>query len=180
MSASLDVLIPQITAWQAKTFPTATLSSCMTHLRREVEELASNPKDGEEIADVFFLLLAVANQAGVNLAEEVAKKFEKNLKRKWKEPDAEGVVEHVKEPFPGVTKIPGVCGGRACIEGTRMPVWALVQMSAELEWTDAEIFRAYPDLPANALEIALHYEASHYEEIRRDIAENEGGEAGEE
>lgn len=91
---SLDALASQIIAWQAKTFPMVTLSAAFIHFYREVEELSEAPFPGEEMADVFFLLLQCATKAGVNLTEEVAKKFEKNLKRTWKAPDADGVVEH--------------------------------------------------------------------------------------
>lgn len=29
-------------------------------------------------------------------------------------------------PWRGIEKIPGVCGGDACITGTRIPIWVLV------------------------------------------------------
>jgi hypothetical protein len=94
MSHSLDELATKIAAWQAVTFPLATAKSTAEHLRREAVELAASPLDPEEMADVFHMLIAVAGKAGVDLAEAVAKKFEKNLKREWGQPDADGVVEH--------------------------------------------------------------------------------------
>jgi len=33
----------------------------------------------------------------------------------------------LNQNWRGITKTPGVCGGDACVEGTRIPVWVLVQ-----------------------------------------------------
>lgn len=72
-----------------------------------------------------------------------------------------------------ITKTPGVCGGRACIEGTRMPVWVLTKM-----WrrgiADAAILEAYPDMTPEQLKEAWTYTVIHPAEIDRDIEENVG------
>lgn len=39
------------------------------------------PNIGEEIADVLWVLLCLANQTGINLTEELQKSFEKKTKR---------------------------------------------------------------------------------------------------
>ncbi len=42
--------------------------------------------------------------------------------------------------FPGIEKTPGVCGGSACIAGTRIPVWGLEERAESGEqlavWRD--------------------------------------------
>lgn len=123
---TLHQLATSIESWQAETFPAASAASAVEHMRREVIELhehfwrdtgltdedgrpsfervyikgpISNPEGpiAEEIADIFFMLVQFCRAAGFKLAAAVAFKFAKNLKRKWKEPDAHGVVEHEAE-----------------------------------------------------------------------------------
>ncbi len=83
--------------WSNDTFPTASARSKAAHLLREATELAENPTDGEEMADVMMLLAHLAAGEGIDLAEEVHKKLAKNQLRKWGVPDGEGVVEHIRE-----------------------------------------------------------------------------------
>ena len=49
--------------------------------------------------------------------------------------------------WQGVSKTPGVCGGEACIEGTRMPVWVLASYR-QLGVKDSEQLDNYPTLTA--------------------------------
>ena len=69
----------------------------MTHLRKEIDELAEDTSDGEEMADCFILLLNLAEMAGVDLMTEARRKMEINRKRKWGAPDADGVCHHLKQ-----------------------------------------------------------------------------------
>lgn len=94
---TLDDLARQIIDWQAVTFPTVTAAASAEHLQREARELAANPADAEEAADVFLMLLSTVERAGVGLdsfRQAVADKLAKNKARTWKAPDAHGVVEH--------------------------------------------------------------------------------------
>lgn len=50
-----------------------------------------------EAADVFLLLLHFSHRSGFSLMDEARRKLEINKRRQWGEPDAEGVVEHVRE-----------------------------------------------------------------------------------
>lgn len=70
-----------------------------------------------------------------------------------------------------VTKAAGVCGGSACVAGTRIPVWVLAQ-AQQLGNSEAEILQNYSSLTAADLAIALAYAADHPEEIEKDIREN--------
>lgn len=72
----------------------------------------------------------------------------------------------------GITKTSGVCGGDACIGGTRIPVWGLVE-SRRLGATEAELLSNYPHLTAADLVNAWIYADAHSEEIEQAIRENE-------
>ncbi len=74
--------------------------------------------------------------------------------------------------FPGIDKTPGICGGDACIRRTRIPVWALVQLS-QLGTDEAGLLRTYPTLTAEDLVNAWSYYRSHTAEIEQQIADNE-------
>lgn len=76
-----------------------------------------------------------------------------------------------------ITKTAGVCGGSACIRGSRITVWGLVA-SRRLGMSDADILRAVQGLTAVDLHSAFEYAAANAEEIDRDIRENEAGEEG--
>jgi hypothetical protein len=100
---TLDELAMQALAWQAVTFTERTCSSIAAHLRREVRELVGTDEEPAiayqpwEMADVFLLLVALANECGTDLAQAVHEKLQVNRSRTWGKPDADGVVEHVAE-----------------------------------------------------------------------------------
>jgi dCMP deaminase len=98
--ATLDSLAREIRAWGAATFPLSGPDSTAEHLAREVEELRDDPYDGEELADVFHLVIQLARVANVDLVAEAARKFAINRSRVWQAPDAAGVVEHVRDEVP--------------------------------------------------------------------------------
>jgi NTP pyrophosphatase (non-canonical NTP hydrolase) len=64
------------------------------HLIKEVGELLESEAP-EEAADCFILLLHHAHTLGYDLLEEARKKMEINQRRKWGNPDKNGVVEHI-------------------------------------------------------------------------------------
>ena len=71
----------------------------------------------------------------------------------------------------GITKTPGTCGGRACIEGTRMPVWSLVNHRL-MDFTDWEILYNFPGMTPQDLKNAWEYYRDNQAEIDRDIKDN--------
>jgi uncharacterized protein (DUF433 family) len=73
---------------------------------------------------------------------------------------------------PAITRTAGVCGGRACIAGTRITVWGLVQ-HRQLGLTEDAILEATPDLGREQLAAAFRYAAEHPDEIARDLTENQ-------
>jgi hypothetical protein len=92
---SLTVLQYWQGSWAQATFPMQTNGSILEHLRREVKELQDSD-DPQEAADCLLLLLAYAHRNGFDLFSEAVKKFHINQERQWGEPDAHGVVEHVR------------------------------------------------------------------------------------
>jgi hypothetical protein len=94
-----------ITIWQAETFPDATASSKVQHLKEEVEELSIDVAiDGTEkeleFADCFLLLFGAAAKSGMSyesICQAIDRKMEINKKRQWGKPDVNGVVKHVKD-----------------------------------------------------------------------------------
>lgn len=117
--AALGALVEEIQDWQRATFPGTSILGRAKHLQKEAGEVVAavealtaqatrQPYDdgatmaaiadvGEELADAFMLLVAVASKAGVNLHEVAAAKLAKNRLRKWGKPDADDVIEHVAE-----------------------------------------------------------------------------------
>ncbi len=73
--------------------------------------------------------------------------------------------------FPGIEKTPKVCGGSACIAGTRIPVWGLEEARRQGA-TEAQLLVSYPVLRAENLAQAWAYVERHRAEIEQDIREN--------
>ena len=72
-----------------------------------------------------------------------------------------------------IQKTPNVCGGRACIRKTRIPVWILV-LARRHGATDQELLNHYvTPLTQADLDAAWDYYAAHREEIEADIRQNE-------
>lgn len=95
----LDLLQYRLHRWGRETFAERAdlLGPILTHLQREVGELVADPGP-EEAADVFLLLMRVASIQGFSLIDAALEKFEVLKRREWGEPDAEGVIEHIRPP----------------------------------------------------------------------------------
>lgn len=94
----------EVGEWAASVFTQATHRSIVAHLRREVGELRdaveepaiSNLAIMLEAADCYLLLLHLSHRLGMDLGEAARLKHQDNVGRRWGDPDAEGVVEHVR------------------------------------------------------------------------------------
>ena len=96
----LDELVAEIGAWQDATFcPDGEYrgAGIVAHLRKEIEELAANPRDMEEVADCVLLLIHLARQNGGGLEAAVRRKHEINKARRWGKPGPDGSIEHIRE-----------------------------------------------------------------------------------
>jgi uncharacterized protein (DUF433 family) len=71
--------------------------------------------------------------------------------------------------YSHVTKTPGVCGGKACIDSTRIRVMDVVWLHKEGR-TPEQILTEYPDLTLEQVYAALAYYHGHKEEIEADFA----------
>jgi Uncharacterized conserved protein len=70
-----------------------------------------------------------------------------------------------------IVKKPGVCGGDACLIGTRFTVWGLVESRLQ-GVTDEQILRAHPSLSMDDLQAAWDYYERNHLEIKRAFWEN--------
>jgi uncharacterized protein (DUF433 family) len=74
-----------------------------------------------------------------------------------------------------VQKTPDVCGGDACIRGTRVPVWAVIA-ARQGSVTDADLLKYFvTPLTPEDLEAATVYYERHRDEIDKNIADNDDG-----
>ena len=104
----------EVGEWGNVQFPMATSSAICAHLKREVAELDKaayslrvfspnyqaqllKQEVAMEAADCYMLLLHLCFRNGIDLETAAREKFEVNKARTWGKPDAEGVVEHVRE-----------------------------------------------------------------------------------
>ena len=71
----------------------------------------------------------------------------------------------------GISKTPGVCGGEACITGTRITVWLLVE-AQQLGISEAQLLQDYPHITAADLVNAWAYADAYPEEIAAAIRAN--------
>jgi uncharacterized protein (DUF433 family) len=74
--------------------------------------------------------------------------------------------------YPHVAKTPGVCGGKARIEGTRIRVNNVVFLHREGA-SDDKIREAYPDLTPAQIHAALAYYYDNPEEIDAELLADE-------
>jgi uncharacterized protein (DUF433 family) len=70
-----------------------------------------------------------------------------------------------------ITKTPGVCGGEACIAGTRITVWLLVE-AQQLGVSEAQLLQDYLHITAADLVNVWSYADTYPEEIASAIRVN--------
>ncbi|MBW4517652.1 MAG: DUF433 domain-containing protein [Timaviella obliquedivisa GSE-PSE-MK23-08B] len=70
---------------------------------------------------------------------------------------------------PKIRKTPGICNGAACIGRTQIPVWKLIELSAQ-GCSEANLLGDYPQLTRDDLKAARTYYAQNTEEIDDAIA----------
>ena len=72
-----------------------------------------------------------------------------------------------------ITKIPNVCGGKACIAGQRIPVMEIVIRHEDFGMSSDEIVAIYSGLNLSDVHSALAYYFDNVDEIRSDIRRND-------
>ncbi len=80
--------------------------------------------------------------------------------------------------YPHIAKAPGVCGGKACIAGTRVRVMDIVVL-LKRGLPPAEMLEHYSSRPLTLAEVhsALAYYYDHRAEIEADLRNDEKAEA---
>jgi uncharacterized protein (DUF433 family) len=73
--------------------------------------------------------------------------------------------------YPRKKKTPGVCGGAARIDGTRIPIWQLVE-ERDLGASESQLLNDYRSLKARDLVEAWDYADEHPDEIAAEIRRN--------
>jgi len=73
--------------------------------------------------------------------------------------------------YPRIIKTPGVCGGAARIDGTRIPIWQLVE-ERDLGALNYQLLNNYRSLEARDLVEAWDYAVEHPDEIAAEILRN--------
>lgn len=116
MKSSMDQLQAEVGEWANVTFGRANDPSAMrkvaNHLEDEVIELSALRLERplstwecghvqEEAADCALLLFHLAHLGEFSLEGAVRAKFERNKARQWGEPDARGVITHVRDSNDG-------------------------------------------------------------------------------
>jgi uncharacterized protein (DUF433 family) len=69
---------------------------------------------------------------------------------------------------PYVVRTPGVCGGRARVGGTRIPVWQVVSSIVYGGLSPEELVEQYPHLKLAQVHDALSFYYDHRAEVERD------------
>lgn len=72
-----------------------TDAGLVNKLYEEFREFIESRKP-EEAADLFIVLLSIANHRGFDLFQEAKKKIDINKKRKWSKPNKFGLIHHIK------------------------------------------------------------------------------------
>jgi uncharacterized protein (DUF433 family) len=80
--------------------------------------------------------------------------------------------QSLNHSWRGITKTKDVCGGSACIAGTRIPVWVLVN-AHNLGISESMLLDDYPTLTATDLTNAWVYAEVYRVEISAEIKANE-------
>lgn len=90
-------------------------------------------------------------------------------------PDRAAIVQRLTKALnqsgKGIAKTKGVCGGEACIAGTRIAVWLLVE-AQQIGITEAQLLQDYPHITAADLVNAWTYAEAYPEEITAAILAN--------
>jgi uncharacterized protein (DUF433 family) len=73
--------------------------------------------------------------------------------------------------FPGIEKIPNVCGGSACVIRTRIPVWSIVEYM-QMGVGKEKLLLNFPTLRSQDLANVWAYYDANKEEIDTEMKEN--------
>ncbi len=143
------------------------------------------------ISAIILLLLFITHSAFVNFHRDQLATIKPSPNKSWRSmtlkelenqilalPPTEkaeiiqSLTKTISSGAKGISKTPGVCGGEACIAGTRIAVWLLVE-ARRIGISEAQLLQDYPHITAADLVNAWAYADAHPEEIEAVIHANE-------
>lgn len=74
---------------------------------------------------------------------------------------------------PYIVRTPGTCGGRARIDGTRIPVWLVASLVLRGGTSPEEFVDAYPHLTLAQVHDALSYYYDHRVQVDSDLRDQD-------
>ncbi len=109
MDNKIQKLWDDLAEWSNNTFGPVDKRgplSPLNKLKEEIEELIKEPYDKLEYADALHLIFDAARRAGISLElliKSADDKLQINKLRSWGEPNENGVFQHLKCEFCGVS-----------------------------------------------------------------------------
>lgn len=85
-----------ISEWADKEFPKRTTQGVFIKLLGELGELAANPQDPYEYADLLVLIFDYASLNKIDIPRALADKMAINKRRRWVFDEVTGLARHVK------------------------------------------------------------------------------------
>jgi uncharacterized protein (DUF433 family) len=136
--------------------------------KRQKAQILLGLANGEDV-DVVAMRVGVPKPEVLNVASQYATHGLEST----------GLVRATRKDLPQqslkddstIVKTPNVCGGRARIFNTRIPVWQLVE-AKDLGASEAQLLNDFPVLTAQNLVDAWAYAIEHPEEITAAIHDN--------
>ena len=92
-------LTQEVVQWANSVFPNRKPQSALLKLFEETGELVKDPSDAGEYADIFIMLLDLADMHGVNVVKAIRDKLALNRQRTWIT-TATGTLQHVVGDTP--------------------------------------------------------------------------------
>lgn len=92
-------LTQEVVQWANSVFPNRKPQSALLKLFEETGELVKDPSDAGEYADIFIMLLDLADMHGVDVVKAIRDKLALNRQRTWTT-TATGTLQHVVGDTP--------------------------------------------------------------------------------
>lgn len=86
-------LTQEVVQWANSVFPDRKPQSALLKLFEETGELVKDPSDASEYADIFIMLLDLADMHGVDVVKAIRDKLALNRQRTWTK-TATGTLQH--------------------------------------------------------------------------------------
>jgi uncharacterized protein (DUF433 family) len=91
-------------------------------------------------------------------------------------PEPSVIAPEERTEHPHVVRIPGACGGRPIVRGSRIAVWHIARLF-RLGHTPTDIAQEFSHLPLTGIYDAVSYYLDHQADVDEDLAANQIGPA---